>query len=116
MHGGRERNGGAGHAGDARAPDPAGHDHRLGPDVSTIRTDASDVAVLHVDTGHLHVGERAQRAQLLGLLAHEGAGPERINHADTRCGEPAQDDLLLDERDQVSHLARREQLDGFHPP
>ena len=116
MHGGRERNGGAGHAGDARAPDPAGHDHRLGPDVSTIRTDASDVAVLHVDAGHLHVGEGAQSAQLLCFLAHERAGPERIDHADTRCGERAEDDLLLDERDQVSHVARGEQLDRFHTP
>ena len=75
--------------GDARPPDAAGDDDRLGLDVALVRADPLDVAVLDVEPGDLDAGNDRERAQLLGLLAHQRAGLERVDDARRRaCRSP----------------------------
>ena len=49
-------------------------------------------------------GQHPQRAGLLGLLPHEGAGPQRVDHAHGREVRPAQDHRLIQVRHQLADL------------
>ena len=55
------------------------------------------------------------RASLGGLLAHHGAGLERVDHRDRGAVETAQDDVVVDERDVLLDLLWREQV-GLDAP
>ena len=54
-------------------------------------------------------GDR-ERARLLRALAHQRAGAQRVDHADARRVEAADDHALVDERDELLHLG------GCHEP
>ena len=62
VHRGRERDRGAGHARQARAPDAAGDHDDVGLDVAARGAHALDAAALDVDAEHLGVGGHRQRA------------------------------------------------------
>ena len=104
---GVERDRRAGHPGDPRAPDAAGDDDDVGLDGPGVRVDAPDAAGLDVDAGDLDARGDGQRAHLLGGLAHQRAGLERVDDADARRVEAAEDDRLVDERDHLLDLGRR---------
>ncbi len=116
VHGRRERNRGTGHACDARAPHAAADDDEVGRDIAARGADAGDAPVLDVDADHLGVREDRERAQLLRLLARERPEAQRIDDADARRVEAAEDHRLLHVRDELLHLRRRDQLAPFDPP
>jgi hypothetical protein len=102
----RERDEGAGHIGHLRAPDAAGDDDLLRLDVAARRPHPVDPPVSHLEPEDLGVRGDLERTHLLGLLPAEGPEPERVRHADAPCVEPAEEDLLVDERDELADLGR----------
>ena len=88
----------------------AGDDDRLGLDGALVGVDAPDAAVLDVDAGDLGAGGDRQRAELLRALAHDRARPQRVDDADVRGGEAAEDDRILEVRDLLLDLGRGEEL------
>ena len=62
MHGGRERDARARHAGQARAPHATRDGDGLGLDVTLGRANAPDAAMLDVDPDHLRLGRHVQGA------------------------------------------------------
>ncbi len=93
-----ERDGGAGHPGDAGAPHAAADDDGFGLDGALVGADGVDAAIAHVEAGDLGAGEDRERAHGLGALAHDGAGAERIDDADAGGVEAAQDDRFIEIR------------------
>ena len=110
VHGRRERDRRAGHAGDARAPHAAGDDDRLGLDGAAIGVDTADAAVLHVQAGDLDAGGDGQRAQGLRPLAHDRAGPQRVHDQHAGGIEGAEDDARVKVGHEALGLGRRDQL------
>ena len=72
--------------------------------------------VLRVDAGDLDTGRDGQRAQVQGRLAHERARLERVDDADPRRVEAAEDDRLVDERDHRLDLGRGEESGALDAP
>jgi len=110
VHRGGQRDGGAGHAGEARAPHPAGEHHELGVDVPAVGPHATHPAALGVDAQDLGVRRDGQRRHVRRLLAHERPGPQRVDHGDRRGPEPREDQRGIEERHPVAHLVRADQL------
>ncbi len=73
MHGRGERDAGAGHARDARAPDSAGDHDRVGLDLAGGRAHAANAAALDVDRHHLRLRHHLQGARGLGAFPHDRA-------------------------------------------
>ncbi len=115
VHGGGQRDGGAGHPGDARAPHPTADRHHVGPDHPSVGPHAAHAALLDVDAEHLCAREHEEGAPLLGVLAHQGTRADRVHNTHPRAVEASQEDLVVDERDSVFDLSRREQLRLFTP-
>ena len=111
-----ERDRRPGHPGDPRAPHAACDDDGVGRDVAPVGADAPDVAVDHVDAGDLDLGRDRQGTQRLGCLAHQRAGLERVDDADARRVEAAEDHRLVDERDHLLDLGRRQQPGALDAP
>src|SRR5438445_10016151 len=101
VHRGTERNRGAGHAGEPRAPDAARDHHGLGFDVALVRPHATHPAVFDIDGRHLGARDYAEGTHRLRLLAHQGSTPQRVDRADARRTETAEDDLFVDERHET---------------
>ena len=99
----------AGHPGEPRAPDAAGDDDRFRLDVAFRRTDSPDPAALDVDPEHLDAGRDGERAVGRGLLPHEGSGAQRVDDADARRIEAAEDHGLVDEGDELLDLGGRQE-------
>jgi hypothetical protein len=115
MHGRRERDRSAGHMRQARAPHAAGDHDDLGLHVAASGAHAAYAPALDVDAEHLRVGRDGERALPLRLLAHQRPGPKRVDHADPGCIEAAQQDALVDERDELLDLGwadERHRLDA----
>src|SRR5258708_19986165 len=106
---GGERDRGARHFGDPRAPDTAGDDDDFRLDGAGVRVDAPDPAGLDVDTRDLDAGGDRKRAHLLRFLAHQRSRLERIDDPDFWRVEAAEDDGLLYELDHRLDLGRTEQ-------
>ena len=104
-----ERDPRAGHLGEERGPDAAGDDDVLGLDGAAAGRDALDAAVLDAHRGDLGVRERGQGAHRLGLLAAQGPELQGVADADARGVEAADEDALVDERDQLLDLGRGDQ-------
>lgn len=100
----------------ARAPDPAAdRDHHLRPDGAAARAHGADAPPLYVDAEDLGVRGDGEGAAGLGVLAHERAGAQGLDHPDPGAKEAAQDDLLVDDRDALLDLAGRQELGGLPP-
>ena len=102
VHGRGERDAGAGHCREPRAPNPAGDHHVLGLDATpvgehSLHPGGSPGHRLGLDVDHLGVGEHLQDAIGDCLIAHRGAGGERIDHAHTGCEVTPEEDLGIDE-------------------
>ncbi|CAB4836164.1 unannotated protein [freshwater metagenome] len=113
MHGRGERNVGTGHLGDARAPHTAGDDHVVGLDRAAIGDDGLDARPTGRRFGeqiqHFGVGEHGQHTVGDGLVAHLGAGGERVDHGDAGRVVAPEEDLLVDERHQLLDLGGGDQ-------
>ena len=72
--------------------------HRVGLDVAARRPHPADVTVLDVQPGDLDIGHDGQRTGLQGPLAHDGAGPQGVDHPHAGRPERADELVLLDER------------------
>ena len=72
--------------------------------------------LLDVEAAHVGVREHAQRAGLRRPLAHDRAGAQRVDDADARGVEAAEQDRLVDVRDELLDLGRRDQRDGLDAP
>ena len=107
---GCERDDGAGHRRDARAPDAAGDDHDVRLEVAALRPDARHVAVFDIDPGDLGHRRDLEGAHRLRALAHDRAGPQRVDDADPRRREAAQDDVRVDVGDHRLDLLGRDQF------
>ncbi|CAB4760560.1 unannotated protein [freshwater metagenome] len=110
VHGGRERDARPGHPRDLRAPAAACDDDDVRLDVALIRPDAHDLAVLDIDAEHLGIGRDGEGVELLGALAHDRAGAQRVDDADARGVEAAEDDGLVDVGDELLHPLGRDDL------
>ena len=87
-----------GHVADLGAPHAAGDDDVLGLDVAAGRcAPAGSGAVLDVEAGDLDVGDDGERAGLQRPLAHDRAGAQRVDDADARRPEGADDLVVLEE-------------------
>ena len=122
VHGGNERDVGVGHVGDLVGPDATGDDDVLGVDGALVGDDAGDLAaavgpgrVVGEDVEDLGVGEDLQAGGLDGLLAHDGAGLEAVDHRHGRAVEATEDDLVVDERDEFLDLLGGEEV-GLDAP
>ena len=96
-------------------PAAAGDDHAVGLDVAAIGAHPADAAVLDVKPHHLGVGGH-RRPGLLGPLAHDRRRPQRVHHARARGVEAAQQQRLVDERDQLLDLGRADERGRRDPP
>jgi hypothetical protein len=76
VHGGRQRDRGARHLREQRAPHAAGDRDEFGLDVARGRAHAPHAAALDVDARDLHVGDHLERPGGLRLLAHQRAGAQ----------------------------------------
>ena len=76
----------------------------------------ANAPVLDVDTDHFGVGEHREPPALLAALAHDRAGTKRVDDADGRAVEAAEDHGLVDERDELLHLGRRHERDRLDSP
>ena len=111
VHGRGERDGGAGHGSDARAPHTAGDDDVLGLDAALVGDDGLDLrqAVGHVfglEREHLGVGEHLQCALLLSLLTHPRPRGQRVDHRDAGRVVAAEEDVFVDEGHHLFDLGR----------
>ncbi len=104
------------HPRDARAPDATGDDHGVGSDVTRVRADAANVPVDDVDARDLDACRDGQCAHVLRLLAHERACLERVDDADARRIEAAQDHRFIDEWDHLLDLGRGHEADALDAP
>ena len=98
VHGRGQRDADAGHVADLRAPHAAGDHDVLGLDVALVGADPADPAVLDVEVGDLDVGYDGQRAGRQRPLAHDRAGAQRVDDADARRPEGADDLVGVEER------------------
>src|ERR1039458_9405541 len=115
VHDRGERDPGARHPRDARAPYAAADRARAGLDVALGGTDPGNCAAVGVDAQHLGAGQHPQRARLLRLLAHQGPGPQRVHHAHGGEVRPAEDDGFVQVGHELADLRRDEQLRGDTP-
>src|SRR6266849_2532821 len=116
MHSRRERDAGAGHEGDARTPDPTRDHDRLGLDLAGRRPYAANAAVFDVDRHDLGLRHHLQGTRGLRALAHDRARAQRVDHADPRRVEAAEDDRLVDEGNEVFDLGRCDEGDRLDAP
>ena len=79
---------------DPRAPDAAAMTTVSASIVALVGADAADVAVVDVDPGDLGARRDRQRAHLGRALAHDRAGPQRVDDADAGRVEAAEDDRV----------------------
>ena len=82
---------------------------------AVVRT-PPDASALDVDAEHFRVRRDGEPSGLLAALAHDRAGPQRVDDADGRGVEAAEDHGLVDERDELLHLGRSQERDGLDPP
>jgi hypothetical protein len=110
VHGGGQRDRGARHLGELRAPDAAGDHDGLGLDVAAGGAHPADTAFLDVHADHLDGGHDGQRTGRQRRLPHERARPQRVDHADRRAPERSEDLVLLQERDLLDDEVRADQM------
>ena len=115
VHRGCERGGGAGHGGDARAPDAAGDNRVVDLDGPAGRRNGADTRTpeghgVHFETGHLGLIQDREHAPGQGPLAHDRARPDRVDDGHARRVEAAEDDVRVDERDPGDDFRRLQQL------
>ena len=117
VHHRRERDVRAGHPREERAPDAAGDHDRLGLDRPAGGVHPPDAAPLDVQAA----ARRCSRARVSApastrALAHDRAGAERVDDADTGCVEAAEQDRLVDVRDELLDLRRGDERHGLDAP
>ena len=110
VHGGGQRDRRARHLRELRAPDAAGDHDGLGLDVAAGGAHPADPALLDVQADHLDGGHDGERAGRQRGLPHERARAQRVDHADRRAPERAEDLVLLQERDLLDDEVRADQL------
>ena len=114
---GRERDRGAGHAREPRAPDAARDHDGARPRcrrrvVRTRRTRPPSTSMPSTSV----FGEDRQRPEAWPALAHDRPRPQRVDDADGRRVEAAEDHRLVDERDELLHLRGRHERDRLDAP
>ena len=97
------------HPGEARTPHAARDHDGVGLDVAARGPHAAHAPMLGVDAEHFGVREDREGPRGLAALAHDRACPQRVDDADARGVEAADDHRLVDERDKLLHFSRRQQ-------
>ena len=116
VHRGRQGDRCPGHARDARAPDAAGDDDDVGPDVALVGAHAGHATLDDVEPGHLRLRRDRQRADVDRRLAHERAGLQRVDDPDPRRVEAGQDLRLVDEGHHRLDLVGRDEPHALDAP
>ena len=120
MHGGHERNRGAGHVGHPVAPHAASDDDVVALDGAAAGDDGADLLLSvrrigGLDIEHLGVREHLQHALVHRFVAEQGAGVERVDYRHGRAMEAAEDDVFVDERHERLDTLRCQHL-GLDTP
>ena len=106
VYGRREGDRGAGHRGQARRPDPTGDDYVVAGDPPVVGDHRPDPSPVRLDVQHLGHRVDRQRSLLPGVLAHEGAGPQGVDHRHAGRIPSTQDHRLVEEGHQFFRLVR----------
>ena len=110
VHGGRERDVGAGHGGNAGAPHATGDDHVLALDATLVRYDCADGTVGRFHRHHFGVGEDLQGIFGLGLFAQQRSCTKRVNGRHAGRVEATEQNLFVDEGNEFFDLFGRDEL------
>jgi hypothetical protein len=104
----RQRDRGARHPCDQRAPYAAADHHQIGVEVAAGRADALNASLRDIDAENHGVSGHGHPARDRAF-AHDRAGAQRVDDARARRLEAAEDQRLVDERDELFDLGGRDQ-------
>ena len=80
------------------------------------RAHAANASALDVEAEHLRVRRDREPAGGLPAVAHDRPGLQRVDDADGRRVETAEDHALVDERDELLHLVGSQERHRLDPP